>query len=160
TPFKLEHVFPEVSKLSKELDRDGFLMHHFTQPLLFIRVRRGKQSIVDKVLKNAGIEFEVLSPNVLAVDNGVSLDQLPELRGLIEVQDLSSQRTTDGVEIDSGDYVWGACAGGGGKSLALLDKFKGIRLFASDLRPHSLRNLENRARAAGFNKVETMVLDL
>ncbi len=69
--------------------------------------------------------------------------------GLFEFQDESSQLTAFLLSSDSGS-VLDACAGGGGKSLALLNRFPTIQLTASDIRTALFPEISERAKRAGY----------
>jgi 16S rRNA (cytosine967-C5)-methyltransferase len=76
------------------------------------------------------------------------LGRLPAaLDGLVEVQDASSQHLVAALGPLAGLRVWDACAGAGGKALALAAA--GARVWASDPRSHALDELQRRAARAG-----------
>ena len=77
-------------------------------------------------------------------------------RGLLEVQDASSQLVASFMEVSPGMQVIDACAGAGGKSLhlAALIENKG-QLTALDIYPHKLHELKRRARRAGAHNITT-----
>ena len=68
--------------------------------------------------------------------------------GLVELQDLSSQRIAEGIPLRNGMKILDYCAGGGGKSLAMAARVDG-RFFAHDAAPERLRDLPPRAARAG-----------
>jgi 16S rRNA (cytosine967-C5)-methyltransferase len=74
--------------------------------------------------------------------------------GLFEVMDEGSQRVAEAVAPPPGGRVVDACAGAGGKTLALgaLMHGKG-RLFAMDVAGKKLEELRRRARRAGLSNV-------
>lgn len=75
--------------------------------------------------------------------------------GLIEIQDLGSQWIVDQLPIVTGERWLDACAGAGGKSLHLARRLgpEG-RVFAHDIRPEALAELNVRARRAGLRTIE------
>lgn len=77
----------------------------------------------------------------------------PYLRGLVEVQDASSQAAVAALPLADGQRVLDFCAGGGGKALALADRAAqlgwSIDLWAHDASPARLRDLPVRAARAG-----------
>lgn len=169
--FHLNEVFPWTSQLSSQLDVQAYLRQFFIQPLLFLRMRKGKENKVMSILQKHQIQFERIGEGgdsvskpvtgqTLALPNGTALDQIKDLRGLVEVQDLSSQRSLDGVTAQRGENWWDACSGAGGKSLLLMDRFPGINLLVSDIRPSILRNLDERFEAAGIREYRRKIVDL
>lgn len=160
SPFQLEQVFPGMQLLSDVLDHRAFSTQFFRQPDLFLRVRRGQERRVEALLERHGISFERLEERVLAFPNGTSLDQIRGLKGLVEVQDLSSQRSLEDLKIAPEESWWDACSGAGGKSLLLLDRFPRTRLLVSDFRPSILRNLDERFEQAGITDYRRKIIDL
>ena len=79
------------------------------------------------------------------------------LDGLIEMQDEASQLVAELVEPAPGSLVIDACAGAGGKTLALgaLMKNRG-RLIALDINERRLDELRRRARRAGLSNVRAI----
>ena len=72
------------------------------------------------------------------------------LRGLVELQDVSSQLVAHLCEARPGMTVLDYCAGGGGKTLALAAEMDGRgRLMAWDANPRRMADLPERARRAG-----------
>lgn len=70
--------------------------------------------------------------------------------GLVELQDVSSQRVAEFSGAKPGMKVLDYCAGGGGKTLALAADLKGSgTLIAHDVNPHRMKDLPERARRAG-----------
>lgn len=68
--------------------------------------------------------------------------------GLVELQDLSSQRVSEFIAPQKGMKILDFCAGGGGKSLAIAAQ-TGDVVFAHDAAPERLRDLPQRAQRAG-----------
>ncbi len=78
--------------------------------------------------------------------------------GLFEVQDGASQQIAQTVDAQPGQKIWDACAGGGGKTVALASALKGKgALYASDIRAHKLEEAKRRCQRAGFHNVRTLV---
>lgn len=72
--------------------------------------------------------------------------------GLVELQDASSQAVIEALPLTAGMKVLDYCAGGGGKTLAMAAKTRGI-VHAHDAFPDRMRDLPIRAKRAGA-KVE------
>lgn len=70
-------------------------------------------------------------------------------RGIVELQDASSQSVALFAEAKPGMDVLDYCAGGGGKSLALYDQIRGDgRIVAHDIAPVRMNDLPSRAARA------------
>ncbi|HLT41459.1 MAG TPA: RsmB/NOP family class I SAM-dependent RNA methyltransferase [Sphingobacteriaceae bacterium] len=158
--FNLESLFPLSDSVSDQIDKEAFFRSHFIQPDLFIRIHPGKEANVKVVLKNAKISFQELEENVLAFANGTKLDQVKEIQGKYEVQDYSSQLTSQLFKAEEGESWWDACAGSGGKSIPLMHQQPKVRLMVSDIRNSILRNLDERFTKAGISQYRRKVLDL
>lgn len=80
--------------------------------------------------------------------------------GLFEVQDASSQRIGELLDVQEGMRVVDACAGAGGKTLhlAALMKNKG-QIIALDIYEWKLAELKRRAKRAGAHNIEARFID-
>ncbi len=157
--FNLTGVFPWHDQRSESLDSMEFFTQYFVQPLLYIRVRKSFVNKVVNILKKNDISFE-LDGQTLSFPNGTSLEKFPELKGLYEVQDYSSQQSLADIQVQKGESWWDACSGAGGKSLLLLDEYPNIHLTVSDVRPSILENLKQRFKEAGITHYNAEVVDL
>lgn len=155
------NIFPFLSFLSPSVDAETFALSHFIQPDLFIRVQQNAKPIVERVLSEKGMIFKPVFGNAYRLPSRSKLQDIRDIEGLYEVQDLSSQQSLEGLHLIAGETWWDACAGAGGKSLLLLDRCPTIDLLVSDIRLSILRNLDERFDKA---KIKTAygkkVLDL
>jgi len=72
--------------------------------------------------------------------------------GLFEVQDEASQLVAELVAASPGSFVVDACAGAGGKTLALASAMRNRgRLLGLDIHAHKLKELGRRARRSGLS---------
>ncbi len=80
--------------------------------------------------------------------------------GLFEVQDASSQKIGELLDVSDGMRVVDACAGAGGKTLhlAALMKNKG-QIIALDIFEWKLAELKRRAKRAGAHNIETRFIE-
>jgi len=80
--------------------------------------------------------------------------------GLFEVQDASSQRVAEFLDVQPGMRVVDTCAGAGGKTLhlAALMQNKG-QIIALDIYGNKLKELKRRAKRAGAHNVETRSIE-
>ncbi len=79
--------------------------------------------------------------------------------GLFEVQDASSQKIGELLDVQEGMRVVDACAGAGGKTLhlAALMRNKG-QIIALDIYEWKLAELKRRAKRAGAHNIETRLI--
>lgn len=158
--FRLPEIFRFTEYLSPSIDPEAFVLSHLRQPELFIRLRRGSEAHVKKLLREAGITFREVDARCLSLPNGTPVDQVKRLRGHYEVQDWSSQQTVGYMDARPGESWWDACAGSGGKSLLLLDREPQVKLLVSDTRLTILRNLSERFDQAGVRSYRQKVIDV
>jgi 16S rRNA (cytosine967-C5)-methyltransferase len=161
--FLIPDVFPWKEELSEGMDHKKFSESFFVQPDLFLRLRPGNEEKIKKKLKAAGISFETISDNCVALSNSSKLDSVIELNKEAVVQDYSSQRTGEFLSLvrrGPSDKVWDCCAGSGGKSIMLYDLYPDLDLTVSDIRKSIIVNLEKRFSEAGITKYKTIVADL
>lgn len=120
----------------------------------------------DDLIKRLATEGVVAEPTRLAKFglvfktrvNALGLESFKE--GLFEVMDEGSQLVAEAVDPTPGSRVVDACAGAGGKTLALgaLMQGKG-RLFAMDTAGKKLEELRKRARRAGLSNVTARAVE-
>jgi 16S rRNA (cytosine967-C5)-methyltransferase len=159
-PARLEALVPEWT--FEEIPGDGapdfvarFLESIQRRPPLWLRARRGMASAVCERLREAGYACmeDPRVPGALRVEGAPSADALRAiLHKQAEIQDISSQRVVHFCAPHAGERWWDMCAGGGGKSLHLLELLGGNgHVYCTDIRPLALRELKRRALAAGYS---------
>jgi len=158
--FKLEDVFPWTDQISPSIHKQAFLISFFTQPDLFIRVRKGFENQVKAELKKADIKFKDEGNNCIAMPNGTRLENIFPIQHWFEVQDSSSQQTAQLFKPNKWDAWWDACAASGGKSLLLHEQEPNLKLVVSDIRESILANLDERFQRSGLNRYQKKILDL
>lgn len=157
----LEEVFPFTAYLSPSIAKKEFILSHFIQPNLYIRIQKGMESKVKKTLEKNEVPFEELAAQTLSLPNGTNLQQIKSIDGDYEVQDLSSQQSLNELEVVPRSSWWDCCAASGGKSLLLLDKEPNVKLLVSDIRLSILRNLDERFEKANIRTYfRKKILDL
>lgn len=158
--FTLSDVFPFETHLSETVDKEAFYKSFFVQPDLYIRMQRGRESQIIKLLETSDIAFERINEQTVALPNGTKLDQVITDKGIYEVQDVSSQKVGEFFKPKKWDKWWDCCAASGGKSLLLLDEEPTVKLLVSDNRESILENLKERFFLAGIKGYQRKVLDL
>lgn len=167
-PFTIYELFPWKNELSNGIDHEALCSSFLTQPDLFLRLRPGKETTVKSKLQQAGITFRETAPSCLALPNASKIDTIIEIDKEAVIQDYSSQRIGELMELireaacarASSPKVWDACAASGGKSILAFDIFKNIHLTVSDVRKTILINLEKRFAAAGIRKFSSFIADI
>lgn len=156
----LEDLFPCSEKLSSGLNRGAFISNHLSQPALWFRCKLNMVNDWEQLLHKNHIPFTKAGISSYKLPQGTDLESLcGNSHAYGEIQDLSSSSSLMLLEEVKGK-VWDCCAASGGKSLALIDRFPGIELYASDLRDTMLENLEERLKKARIPKAFTTQADL
>ncbi len=158
--FNLADVFPFHQHLAKEVDLELFYLSFFTQPDLFIRIKKGEEKNIQKALAYADIKYTLIDQQTIAFLNGTKLEEILPDKGNYEIQDLSSQKVGQYFMPNKWDKWWDCCAASGGKSLMLHDQQPDIKLLVSDNRESILENLQHRFALAGIRGYQRKVLDL
>ena len=159
--------FPWKDELSEGIEILPFRLSHLVQPDLFIRVRPNHWEEVFTRLQTSlpETEFEIVNRQCIALPNSTKLDSIIELNKEAVIQDYSSQRIGEFLQIvkDSADgsvSVWDACAGSGGKSILAKDVLGEIELTVSDIRESILINLQKRFASAEIDNYTAQIVDL
>ncbi|MCP9750661.1 Fmu (Sun) domain-containing protein [Ferruginibacter sp. HRS2-29] len=163
-----QQLFPFHEQLSPELDEPLFSRSFLQQPKLFIRLRPGREQVVKDKFKEAGIIFEEINTNSLALKNATSLEEIISINRDAVIQDLNSQHVLDYLDEHTADLpagkktpAWDCCAASGGKAILLHDKLKGkVQLTVSDIRKSILHNCEKRLQQARVDIYRSFVADL
>ena len=147
-------------KLSQSLGNNfNVIMELFLKRApVYLRINQNKINIKEAKIKleNQGILSEICSSSkyALKVLSGEKFikKSSPYQLGEVELQDLSSQLTTELVQISSGKKILDYCAGSGGKALAIASRLRNkADIFAYDLNNLKYKNLIYRTNKAGAN---------
>ncbi|HSF46238.1 MAG TPA: hypothetical protein VLA58_09510, partial [Chitinophagaceae bacterium] len=161
----IPEVFPLFEQLSVLIsDPVRFVLSHLVQPRLFLRVRPGKEEVVEAGLRKAGIPYNLFDHTVELANSTDILNALSTDKDVV-VQDLSSQRTGQYIErairnTGPNARVWDCCAASGGKAIMAYDLEPSIELSVSDIRQSILENLAERFKRAGIKKYHSFIADL
>jgi 16S rRNA (cytosine967-C5)-methyltransferase len=166
--FKVEDIFPWKDRLSKGIDHRAFCISFLQKPLLFIRIRPGKEEEVMMKLKNHKIQSLNADPDSIlpfrarSFISGTKLDDVLSINREAVIQDLGSQHTALYMKADAGSRpdIWDCCAGSGGKSIMFTDLLPDCRLTVSDIRESILKNCSARFLQAGVQPAVLFKVDL
>ena len=163
--FSVESVFPWTDQLSGGIEPHDFILSHFIQPDLFIRIRPGKEKLVTQKLNDQQLQFEQLSATCIALPNASKINTIIEIDKEAVIQDYSSQQIAEFLQLITYNLslttsVWDCCAASGGKSILAYDTLSKIELTVSDIRPSILQNLKKRFELAGIKNYHSFIADL
>ncbi|WP_028772135.1 RsmB/NOP family class I SAM-dependent RNA methyltransferase [Shewanella waksmanii] len=133
-------------------------------PKRYIRVndlKTDKASLINKLAKE-GVQSQAVAgvESALEITSDSALFRTDAFKqGLFEQQDAGSQQIAAVLDAKPGMRVVDACAGAGGKTLAIAAQMQGKgRLLAMDVEQWKLDSLKQRARRAGAHNVETRII--
>ena len=161
-PKNISLNYPEFleEKLSQSLGNNfNAIMELFLQRApVYLRINQNKINLKEAKIKleNQGIFSEICPSSnyalkVISGEKFIKDSSLYQL-GEVELQDLSSQLTTELVQISSGKKILDFCAGSGGKALAIASRLRNkVDIFAYDLNNLKYKNLIYRTNKAGAN---------
>ena len=161
-PKNIRLNYPEFleEKLSQSLGENfNAIMELFLKRApVYLRINQNKINLKEAKIKleNQGIFSEICpsSNYALKVISGEKLikNSSSYQLGEVELQDLSSQLTTELIQISSGKKILDFCAGSGGKALAIASRLRNkVDIFAYDLNNLKYKNLIYRTNKAGAN---------
>ncbi len=163
--FLLDDVFNYNDKIGDINNYRNFVLNHFVQPNLFIRIRPSKEHSVFEKLNLNNISFSIIEPNCISLLNSTKIDSVVSINKDVVIQDWSSQQIKHLLLLVKKDYsnsisVWDCCAASGGKSILAKDVLGNIDLTVSDIRPSILDNLQIRFNEASIIKYISFTNDL
>ena len=155
-------LFPERSEVSDAIQYEAFALSHWLQPLLYLRLRPGREEVAAQKLHAASLSYERISSHCIGLPNNTNVERLIELNEEAVVQDQSSQEVLQTLikqPLPQKFRLWDCCAASGGKSILAYDLFPGVHITATDVRTSILHNLRNRFAQAGIHNYESFVWD-
>ncbi len=158
-------IFPLYDEMSTEIDRKRFIESFCIQPSLFLRLRPNKSELVLQKLTIAGISFNQIEKDCLALQSGTAIEKILSINNEVVIQDYNSQKVFDYLKkhnlfVEKKITVWDCCAASGGKSILLFDiSQKNISITATDSRASILNNLRSRFKEAGVKKYDAFVVN-
>jgi len=166
--FSVDDIFPFTDEVSSDLNRDNFNLSHLIQPDVFLRIRNNQHEKVFSALHHHHIVFDKINEDCIAIENATKIDGIIEIDKDAVIQDYSSQRTKEFLEIIKSEIgnrksqidVWDCCAGSGGKSILAHDVLQNINLTTTDIRPSIIHNLKERFNKAGIKNYKAFVADI
>ena len=163
--FELSDVFPFTNLLSDKINLQHFALSFLQRPLVWLRVKSNGSAETQDEFNRLNIEFrkhdwgsDKFETWSVASESKLTATQ-SYLKGLFEIQDLSSQQTLKHISVNPADKVWDCCCGAGGKSLLIHNIEPEVKITATDVRQQSLNNLKERFKRAGIINYESYVAD-
>ncbi|MCH2045788.1 MAG: RsmB/NOP family class I SAM-dependent RNA methyltransferase [Saprospiraceae bacterium] len=147
-----EHWETIISNMNKQAD-----------VILRVNTLKTNRELVLKKLQTQNIEGEKvdLYPDAIRLKKRRNLQANPYYqKGWFEIQDLASQQIAAFIDPQPNMQLIDACAGAGGKSLHLAAKMnnKG-KIWAADIYPQKLKELQKRAKRAGIQIIQSQIVN-
>lgn len=168
--FDLFNSYPEeiskiaIEELGKEKwQQEALAMNSLAEVVLRVNTLKTNTADLQSKLLKDGIETDTVKENENALilkKRGNIFSNANFKEGLFEIQDLGSQQIVLFCDPQPKQFVIDACAGAGGKSLALaaILQNKG-RIVSMDVTQWKLDELVKRAKRAGAFNIETKLID-
>jgi len=139
-----------LPKLSKGLDANQYARYLLHQNAVFIKPNARFSERLIGALNQAEVSFSEENDGLISVAANTKLQEVlkPEW---YRIQDASSVTTQHYFPNCNPVSIWDTCAGGGGKTLLLHEKYPKSTLYASDNRVHMLENLKQRFKEHGYS---------
>ena len=164
-------IFSWSDEATIGIDKAAFQKSLLTQPKLFIRIRPRREVNVFQKLEAAEITYEKINEQCLAFDSRTKVDEVLQLNAEYIVQDHSSQRVGEFMNLSRTMYngkpqqtptikMWDCCAASGGKSILAYDTLPDLHLTVSDIRKSIINNLQSRFSKAGVKNYQSFIADL
>lgn len=153
-------IFPHKDWVSPGIDFDAWARGMLLMRPAYLSVKKTCLEKTMDWLRSHEISYETVSDDCLKVKADSKCDELVE-KGWVWIMDASSSMAADSVDVKSGEKIWDACSGAGGKALFLTNKLEGrLDLTCSDLRFSVLENLKARFYATGLKMPRIELADL
>ncbi len=163
--FGIAHGLPDwiAMRLLARLDDDAAdAMAAFNAPSpVGLRVRAGSPDEVANELTEAGLDVRrhPLVANALVCDRGHVAGTVAHREGRIAIQDVGAQLACAALPPSLEGSLLDACAGIGGKTLALVDAYGAANVVASDNNLRKLRALLRRPGLEGVTAIPDLLGD-
>ena len=165
----IEYSIPEwlAETLERELgpswEREMVALNEQAPTILRVNTLKTTAKELVSDLRDEGVEsFQIKNyPDAVQLEQKKNVFITSAFKdGLFEVQDASSQKIGELLDVSEGMRVVDVCAGAGGKTLhlAALMKNKG-QIIALDIYEWKLAELKRRAKRAGAHNIETRMID-
>lgn len=159
---------PDFPLLSAPLEKSRYFEYLKQPSLLFIRLNRYAEQLLMELEEKFKIYFKEKIKEtqdwIIGLENGVDLLTVLPSNAYV-VQDYASQAVLIKAFEHIADktlihQIWDTCCGAGGKTLLTKSFFPNAKIWATDIRPQILRNLQERRKMQGWQGIQTEVLDL
>ena len=137
-----------------------FISMQTVRPPVWLRTKTNDIEALMQSLKKEMLRVDLVDGR-LCVQGGAYIAKTDAYtNGLIEIQDYASQQIAETIVVKSGDKVWDACAGAGGKSLAIAQQLNNTGgVTATDLHQYKLDELKRRAKRSELFNIRSFVWD-
>ncbi len=143
---------------SETLTPEVYCSAFFSQPALFIKASPSALGRIQKILSKQGISFTDHGQSCLELPLNTPLQQWLKPADF-RVQDRASQAVYQHFPNFQPKLIWDVCAGAGGKTLLLRERYAKAELMASDVRETALANLRQRFMQYGYTPPWMAVFD-
>ena len=146
---KIQDTLKNLPSLTYGLNQNDYANYLLHQNAVFVKPQAKHTEKLLDALNKAEIAFSKEEDGLIHVASNSKLQEILK-PAWYRIQDASSVATQAYFPDCNPTSVWDTCAGGGGKSLLLHEKYPKAKLYASDNRAHMLENLKQRFKEHGY----------
>lgn len=146
---KIQDTLKNLPSLTYGLNQNDYANYLLHQNAVFVKPQAKHTEKLLDALNKAEIAFSKEEDGLIRVASNSKLQEILKPTWY-RIQDASSVATQAYFPDCNPAAVWDTCAGGGGKSLLLHEKYPAAKLYASDNRMHMLENLKQRFKEHGY----------
>lgn len=144
-----EAILTNLPEFSETIQPEVYLKAFYSQPALFIKASTSALGRIQKALNKQGIAYTDHGQSCLELPLNTPLQQWLKPADF-RVQDRASQAVYQHFPNIQPRLIWDVCAGAGGKTLLLRERYAQADLMASDVRETALANLRQRFMQYGY----------
>ena len=145
----IQDSLKNLPSLTEGLNSNDFAKYLLGKNAVFVKPHMKHAEKLRDALNKAEIQFTEEADGLISVAANTKLQDILK-PAWYRIQDASSVATQAYFPNCIPPLVWDTCAGGGGKSLLLHEKYPRAKLYASDNRLHMLENLKLRFKEHGY----------
>ena len=154
-----EALFPFQEFVSGDFsENNDFSISLLQQPWVWLHCLPTSVKEIKARLVKQETPFAVLEDSIFCLPPQTDLAALDGL--VYRIQDYSTAKAIEALDLGKEGLWWDCCAGAGGKTLAMLQKEPQLQVMATDVRPQIMNQMEKRLSPKYRSQVNMRVLDL
>jgi 16S rRNA (cytosine967-C5)-methyltransferase len=145
----LSDLIQHFPSFSDGIDAAAYSYYLLSRNAVYLKPQTNFRETVIRALQKQEVIFTELEIGLLRLEGSPKLQEILK-PNWYRIQDASSVATANYFPETAPNRIWDTCAGGGGKTLLLHEKYPKAQLFASDNRSYVLENLKQRFKEHAY----------